>query len=328
MANLTGRLEKEELFYQKMDEKLKDLPRIFTEYYISMRANRKAYTTIGVYINNALHFARFVTNDNITEEFYKDVTQYDVERYMISLETINTSSGVKRTGDDILQSRWSSLNNFYTWLVKRGHTNENVIAAVDRPKNNTQHDVVYLTKVEINKLYRAIDNNPSRIMAARDRTIVGLALATALRVSALVNINIEDIDFDNGVINVIEKRQKIRAISIGPQTQEMLTEWISTREEAYGDVDTTALFLSQKKNRISVDSVSDMLDKYCKEAGIKRITPHKLRATASCMMAKNNIPVKAIAKQLGHQQISTTMRYIDVFNEDAEKITNVLDNLV
>lgn len=328
MANLTGRLEKEELFYQKMDEKLKDLPRIFTEYYISMRANRKAYTTIGVYINNALHFARFVTNDNITEEFYKDVTQYDVERYMISLETINTSSGVKRTGDDILQSRWSSLNNFYTWLVKRGHVDENVIAAVDRPKNNTQHDVVYLTKVEINKLYRAIDNNPSRVMAARDRTIVGLALATALRVSALVNINIEDIDFDDGVINVIEKRQKIRAISIGPQTQEMLTEWISTREEAYGDVDTTALFLSQKKNRISVDSVSDMLDKYCKEAGIKRITPHKLRATASCMMAKNNIPVKAIAKQLGHQQISTTMRYIDVFNEDAEKITNVLDNLV
>jgi site-specific recombinase XerD len=247
---------------------------------------------------------------------------------MISLETINTSSGVKRTGDDVLQARWSSLNNFYTWLVKRGHADENVIAAIDRPKNNTQHEVVYLTKVEINKLYRAINNNPSKVMAARDKAIVSLALATALRVSALVNINIEDIDFDDGVINVIEKRQKIRAISIGPQTQEMLTEWINIREESYGDVDTTALFLSQKKNRISVDSVSDMLDKYCKEAGIKRITPHKLRATASCMMAKNNIPVKAIAKQLGHQQISTTMRYIDVFNEDAEKITNVLDNLV
>lgn len=328
MANLTGRLEKEELFYEKMDEKLRDLPKVFTEYYISMRANRKAYTTIGVYINNALHFARFVTEDDITEEFYKDVTQYDVERYMISLETIKTSSGTRRTGDDILQSRWSSLNNFFTWLMKRGYVKENVIAAVDRPKNNTQHEVTYLTKVEINRLYRAIDNNPSKVMAARDRTIVGLALATALRVSALVNINIEDISFEDGTINVIEKRQKIRTISIGPQTQEMLKKWIIVRKEAFEDADTTALFLSQKKNRISVDAVGDMLDKYCADAGIKRITPHKLRASASCAMARNNIPVKAIAKQLGHQQISTTMRYIDVFNEDEEKITNVLDNLV
>ena len=46
MKNLTGRLENEELFYQKMSEKLKNLPTVFNEYYISMRANRKSYTTI------------------------------------------------------------------------------------------------------------------------------------------------------------------------------------------------------------------------------------------------------------------------------------------
>ena len=86
--------------------------------------------------------------------------------------------------------------------------------------------------------------------------------------------------------------------------------------------------MSKKKNRLSVDAVNNMLTKYCDDAGIKRITPHKLRATASCMMAKNNIPVKAIAKQLGHSQIATTMRYIDVFNEDTEKAINVLDGLV
>ena len=70
-----------------------------------------------------------------------------------------------------------------------------------------------------------------------------------------------------------------------------------------------------------------MLTKYCDQAGIKRITPHKLRASAACALAKNNIPVKAIAKQLGHNNIATTMRYIDVFNEDTEKSKNILDNL-
>ena len=328
MKNLTGRLEKEELFYQKTSEKLKNLPTVFNEYYISMRANRKSYTTIGVYINNVLHFARFVTNNNITDDFYKNITQTDVEQYMISLETKRTSKGVIKTGDDILQARWSSLNNFFDWLLKRNYTTSNPIQLVERPKNNTQHQVTYLTKVQINKLLRATDSNPSKVMAMRDRTIISLALATALRVSALVNINIEDIDFDNNVINVIEKRQKVRTIPFGTQTSQMLKDWIAIRNEAFEDADTHALFVSQKKGRISVDSVGDLLAKYCDEAGIQRITPHRLRATAACMLAKNDIPVKAIAKQLGHNNITTTMRYIDVFNEDMEKTKNILDNLV
>lgn len=328
MKNLTGRLEKEELFYQKIDEKLKDLPTVLNEYYISMRANRKSYTTIGVYINNVLHFARFITNDNITDNFYKGITQTDVEQYMISLETKRNSKGVTRTGDDILQARWSSLNNFFDWLMKKNYVDVNPIQLVERPKNNTQHQVTYLTKTQINKLLKATDSNPSEVMAIRDRTIISLALATALRVSALVNINIEDIDFNNNVINVIEKRQKVRTIPFGEQTKKMLKEWIDVRQEAFSDADTDALFVSQKKGRISVDSVGDLLAKYCDEANIQRITPHRLRATAACMLAKNDIPIKAIAKQLGHNNITTTMRYIDVFNEDMEKTKNILDNLV
>lgn len=328
MKNLTGRLEKEELFYQKIDEKLKDLPTVLNEYYISMRANRKSYTTIGVYINNVLHFARFITNDNITDNFYKGITQTDVEQYMISLETKRNSKGVTRTGDDILQARWSSLNNFFDWLMKKNYVDVNPIQLVERPKNNTQHQVTYLTKTQINKLLKATDSNPSEVMAIRDRTIISLALATALRVSALVNINIEDIDFNNNVINVIEKRQKVRTIPFGEQTKKMLKAWIDVRQEAFSDADTDALFVSQKKGRISVDSVGDLLAKYCDEANIQRITPHRLRATAACMLAKNDIPIKAIAKQLGHNNITTTMRYIDVFNEDMEKTKNILDNLV
>ena len=54
MNNISGRLEKEMLFYTKMDDKLKGLPHIFQEYYTSLRANRKSYQTIGVYINNVL----------------------------------------------------------------------------------------------------------------------------------------------------------------------------------------------------------------------------------------------------------------------------------
>ena len=327
MNNVAGRLEKETRFYEKMEQKLQGMAPIFKEYYTSMRANRKSYTTIGVYINNVLHFANFVTNNNIADDFYKSITPTHVESYMISLETRDTKNGVQRTGDDILQARWSSLNTFFEWLVKRGYIATNPINTVDRPKNNTEHKITYLTKVEINKLFRTIDRNPNMIMSLRDKTVISLALATALRVSALVNINIEDIDFDNSIIKVIEKRQKIREIYIGDNTKNMLKEWIDVRNREFADVNSNALFISQMKNRLSVDAVADMLTKYCDEAGIKRITPHKLRASAACALAKNNIPVKAIAKQLGHNNVATTMRYIDVFNEDTEKSKNILDNL-
>ncbi len=324
---MNGRLEKEVQAENKMQIKLKELAPIFTEYYTSLRANRKSYTTINVYINDILHFARFVTNDKVPDDFYKNITSMDVERYIISLETRQTKDGIKRTGDDILQARWSALNAFFSWLVKRGYIENNPIITVDRPKNQVEHKVNYLSKAEINKLFKAIDKNPNTVISMRDRTVISLALATALRVSALVNINIEDIDFDAGVIKVIEKRQKIREINIGENTQKMLKEWINIRSIEFENIDTNALFLSQKRGRLSGDAVGDLLTKYCSEAGIKRITPHKLRASAACALAKNNIPVKAIAKQLGHNNIATTMRYIDVFNEDSEKSKNILDNL-
>lgn len=327
MNNIAGRLEKETQFYEKMKEKLKGAPKIISEYCTSMRANRKSYTTVGVYINNVLHFARFVTDGRLTEDFYKNITASDVENYMISLETRETPTGIKRTGDDVLQGRWSSLNTFFDWCLKRGYIDKNPMGVVSRPKNNTEHKVTYLTKVEINRLFRAIDKNPNKILSKRDKTIISLALATALRVSALVNINVDDIDFENNVIKVIEKRQKVREIPIGENIKSVLKEWVEFREDIYRDIDSPALFFSKNYERISVWGVNDMLEKYCDWAEIKRITFHKLRASAACALAKAGVPVKAISQQLGHSGIGVTMRYVDVFNEDKEKTKGVLDNL-
>lgn len=327
MHNIAGRLEKETQFYEKMKDKLKGMPKIIGEYCTSMRANRKSYTTVGVYINNILHFARFITGGEATEDFYKYITAFDIENYMISLETRETPGGIKRTGDDILQARWSSLNTFFDWCLKRGYIDKNPMGAVSRPKNNTEHKVTYLTQPEIHKLFRAVDKNSNKTLGRRDKTIISLALATGLRVGALVNINVDDIDFENNVIKVIEKRQKVRELQIGDNTKNLLKEWIEFRADMYRDIDSPALFFSKNYDRISVDAVADMLTKYCAWAGIKRITPHKLRSSSACALAKAGVPVKAISQQLGHSNSQVTMRYIDVFAEDKEKTKKILDNL-
>ena len=328
MNNIAGRLEKETKFYENMGNKLQALPKIFNEYYTSMRANRKSYTTIGVYINNILHFAHFVTNNNLTEDFYKYITPSDIESYMISLETRETKDGIKRTGDDILQARWSSLNTFFTWLVKRGYIAQNPIVMVDRPKNQTEHKVTYLNKTEINKLFKAVEQNPNKVMAIRDLTLFSLAIATGLRASALLNINIEDIDFENGVISVIEKRKKVREIPIGENIQSTLKEWIKVRNKKFEGIVTTALFLSNKKDRLSGDAANDALKAYCQEAGIqKHITLHKLRASTATNLAAAKVDLQTIAYILGHGNTAVTLRYTAILDENKKNAKDILDKL-
>ena len=329
MNNIAGRLEKETKFYENISKKLEGLPKIFNEYYTSMRANRKSYTTIGVYINNISHFANFVTKNNLTEDFYKNVTSSDIENYMISLETREGKDGLRRTGDDILQARWSSLNTFFAWLVKRGYVAQNPMNMVDRPKNNTEHKVTFLDRREIERLFKMVDRNPNKIKSVRDKTLFSVAIATGLRASALTNINIEDIDWNDGVIRVIEKRQKVREIPIGQNTLNALKEWLEVRNKEFEGVNTTAVFLSQKRGRLSGDAANDALREYCEQAGIKKkITLHKLRASAATNLAASKVDIQTIGNILGHQSTGTTLRYVAVLDENKKNAVSILDKLV
>ena len=329
MNNVAGRLEKETKFYESIEKKLQTMAPIFKEYYTFMRANRMSYSTIREYINQVLHFANFVTNENITNDFYKSITPSDVESYMISLETRQTKNGIQRMGDDILQTRWSSLNKFFTWLVKRGYTTENPIQAVDRPGNNVERKVIYLNKVEIAKLFKMVEKNPNSVMKLRDKALFSLAIATGLRAGALTNINLDDFDWENAFVRVIEKRQKTREIPLGENTIKILKEWIGVRNKEFADVDTPALFISLKRNRLSGDAGNDALKKYCQEAGItKKVTLHKLRASAATNLAAANVDIQTIGSILGHKSTATTLKYVAVLDESKKNAVGILDKLV
>ena len=325
---MNGRLEKELLAEKKMQEKLKVLPKIFSEYYTYLRAAKKTYTTLDVYINYVIHFARFLNDNHIDENFYKNVDVSDIEGYIISLETKEVNGQLKRIGSDVQCARWSGLNTFFDFLVKRGYLSENIVAKTTRPKNTSEHAVTYLTKAEIKKIMGAINDNPSDIMRARDKTIMSLALSTGMRVGAIVNLNVDDLNFDEHTISVIEKGNKSRQITIGGNAVQLLKDWVSVRDQKFNTLDTKALFISQKNVRITSKAVGDMIKRYTAEAGInKHITPHKCRSSAATNLAAAGVSIQAIAKQLGHSQISTTQKYVDVLKEEKAKTVNILDNL-
>ena len=188
---MNGRLEKELSAEKKMQEKLKWLPKIFSDYYVYLRAAKKTYTTIGTYMNYVVHFAKYLGDDKIKDDFYKSVSTSDIEGYIISLETKEVNGQLQRVGSDIQCARWSGLNTFFEFCAKRGHLAENPVAKTTRPKNTEEHAVTYLTKPEIKRIIKSIDKNQSAVMRARDKTIMTLALSTGMRVGEMVLLNRE-----------------------------------------------------------------------------------------------------------------------------------------
>ena len=323
---MRGWMEKNEKIKIQIEKKLKELPPIFTEFYIDMQGDGKSNDTIKNYIGYVAHFMNHITGGVPQNDFYLDITTTKIKQYIISLSTINAGDNIRKTSDEYQALRWSAINTFFKFLMFNDKITQNPMLKTKRPKTNTEHNVVYLSKSEISKVMHSIEQNYTGKMLTRDKAIVGLALATGMRVSALVQINLEDIDFGNNSVKVIEKRTKTRTLYFGENTRILLEAWIDTRNKFYGDVETSALFLSQWRRRITTNGVRNLITKYTKDID-KNITPHKLRATAATQAAAAGVNVQTIQDMYGHESIQTTMRYVKALNKEKKAAINIMDKL-
>ncbi len=322
---MNGWIEKNEKLKQQIEKRLSVLPQIFTEFYVDMQGDGKSYTTIKGYIDFVEHFMNYVTSGGANDDWYLSIKASLIKQYIVGQSTRKIKDETIKTSDDYQASRWSAINAFFKFLMINEYIKQNPMLKTKRPKINTEHTVTYLTKEEIAEVMDSIGKNYTGKMLTRDRAIVGLALATGIRVSALVQINIEDIDFDNNVIKVVEKRTKTKNIQFGNNVKILLQNWMETRSKYYGDVNTPALFLSQWKRRITTNGVRGLVSKYTKSIN-KHITPHKLRATAATQAAAAGVSVQTIQDMYSHGSIQTTMRYVKALDSDRAVAINIMDN--
>ena len=319
-----GRIEKENLAQEKMEKKLKILPAIFSLFYNWMDAREKTYTTMNNYINHIVEFMYFFTKGKKNDEFYKNVTDDDIERYMTSIRRKNVDGVEVEVGDDIRAAKWSSLNTFFKFLSQKKHIDNNPMLLTERPRIRTKHTVTYLTVQEIDSVFNKIATEARPMVKNRDACIVAMGLGTGLRVSAIVNIDIEDIDFRTRTIKVIEKGRKTRVINFGDNLKNRLLIWMKDRELYFDGSDNGPLFLSQLKQRMSVDSVEKLVKKYTSHLP-KHITPHKLRSSAAMNLHGEGVDILTIASILGHENVATTQRYTKAYDEDKVNASNILD---
>lgn len=323
---MNGRLEHELKVEEKINERLKMLPFIFTEFYYYLKSS-KSINTIIRYIGYVEDFMNYVTRGTRNNEFYKTVKVSTIRQYLSSLEKKIVDGKVVRMGPEMQATRWSAINTFYKFLIMDDYITENPMLKTSRPKTNVNHQITHLDPSEIEIVLKAIEKDANPRLKNRELCIVSLALSTGLRISAISQANVEDIDFETNTIHVIEKEELYRDIQFGTKMRGVLLSWIKDRELYFGGQSEGPLFISQHKNRLSNDAIRDIVNKYTQSLG-KHIKVHDLRKSTATNLARQGFDIRTIQDFVGHKNINTTMRYIAVLDEEKQRATNAMDELI
>lgn len=324
---MNGKMEQENKIKKKIEERLNILPPIFSAFYNYMDADQKSYSTIKHYIEYVSDFMDVIAKEDDKSDFYKHVTVPEIREYMVSLRRRTVKGKEIKNSDSIQAQRWSALNTFFDFLVMDDYIDINPMAKTRRPKTRTEKPVIYLEANEIDIVLDKIRNESKPQFVNRDLAIITLGIGTGIRVGALVQIDIDDINFKDNTVHVIEKGGKERYLKFGPNTRNILAAWLVDRSTYFGDVETNALFISQWRQRLTEVGVRKFIKKYADGINGKHITPHNMRKSTATNAIIAGADIQTVADMLGHQNIQTTRRYAAVLEENRQKATDTLDEM-
>lgn len=206
----------------------------------------------------------------------------------------------------------SSLRAFFKYLcVKMKQIPENPMEELESPKLKKALPK-YLSLEESIQLLESIDGRDKE----RDYAIITLFLNCGLRLSELCSLNYSDIKTD-GTMTVTGKGNKERTIYLNEMCVNAVKEYMKVRP-VDGVKDKQALFLSNRKSRISPKTVQHIVEKFIEKSGLgdRGYSTHKLRHTAATLMyQKGGVDVLLIKDILGHENLATTEIYTHIVDE-------------
>ncbi|MEE9371371.1 MAG: site-specific tyrosine recombinase/integron integrase, partial [Sedimentisphaerales bacterium] len=230
----------------------------------------------------------------------------DVNTVRGSLAVLNEKQYSKST----IARKLATLRSFYKFLVKRNHISSNPVMAVRTPRQEKKLPR-FLEYEQVRRLLEtpSLDN----WLGARDRAIMETLYSTGIRVSELVALNMDDVDFLGEVVHIRGKGKKERIAPIGSSALQVIQyymEFRNKRAQSNSNFDSRVLFVNKHGRRLSTRSVRRKMDKYLKMAGLDpAISPHTLRHSFATHMLNNGADLRSVQELLGHQSLSTTQVY-------------------
>ncbi len=212
----------------------------------------------------------------------------------------------------------SSLRSFFQYWVKEGVITQNPAKTIHSPKIPKRLPRF----LNVDEIFKLLDAPMSvDFKGLRDKAILELLYSSGLRVSELIGVDQNQIDFDQGILRVLGKGSKERLVPVGAKALDKIKLYLAERAKLAKIVDQEAVFLNRRGIRLTVRSIQRMLDKAIKTCGLpKEVSPHVLRHSFATHMLNSGADLRSIQELLGHASLSTTQRYTHVNLDQLMKV--------
>ncbi len=286
---------------------MKDLLREYLNYQSVERGLAK--NSIEAYKRDITNYLEFLEK--------KKISSVDKIDYQTVLDYL-TKLKKKKLAPSTISRNAAAIKTFHKFLIREGLTENFPTANLKLPKTPRRLPKVFSVGQIINLL-----NQPQGLTPAglRDKAILEVLYGAGVRVSELISLNIEDIDFESGYIRVFGKGSKERIVPIGSYALEAISDYlkkgrIKMTKGYYSD----ALFLNQRGKRLTRQGCWKILNKYAKQAGLKNVHPHSLRHSFATNLLQAGADLRSVQEMLGHADISTTQIYTHVSREHLKEV--------
>ena len=267
------------------------------------------------------------------------LTADDIQDYLMYLmrynrKDPNNNKTIKESNQAPARARkLSSLRALYRYLIAHNHLEKNVAELVDMPKIE-EKAITYLEKEEVREVLQGAETGDSLTQSQyrfakgqqmRDVAILTLLLHTGIRVSEMVGIDLQDIDWNEMRIKIFRKGRKEQYVYFNEPVREALQDYIDYERKVSSE-DMNALFISRKGQRISVRAVERLVKKYtASTVPMKRITPHKLRSTFATNLYEETGDIYVTSDALGHSSLETVKKYTNLHDERRRRAAEAIE---
>lgn len=235
-------------------------------------------------------------------------------RKLTKKEIQNLIQNIAKTESEASTARYiSTLKSFYKFLEIYKNINHNPMSNINTPKKAKTLPKV-LSEEEINKL---LDINLKTDFDYRNKAMLELMYSSGLRVSELINLNVNDVDLTNSLVRIFGKGSKERIIPLNDYAREALNNYISNhRFNLFKKGENNYLFLNNHGNKMTRQGFFKILKKLALEKNIKtELSPHTIRHSFATHLLKHGADLRSIQELLGHSDISATQIYTHISNE-------------
>lgn len=320
-------------------ELLTELPPFCQEFFRGIQNDTMVRTRYAYAFDLRIFFRFLVQQPEFSDKTVSTISLADLDRVttttvedFLSYISYYTDEDNKEyiNGERAKARKLSTLRAFYKYFCRKEKLATNAPSLVNQP---AIHDKA-IVRLEPNEVANLLDTVQSgegltdkqkqfhKRTQARDLAILTLFLGTGIRISELVGINMDDINFSENEFSIIRKGGNQDILVFGDEARTALLNYMLEREQMNAaEGHEEAMFLSLQNKRLTVRAVEYLVKKYASiVTPQKRISPHKLRSTYGTNLYRETGDIYLVADVLGHKDVNTTRQHYAAVSEDRRRL--------